>query len=66
MILAGIEGIDQRLDVGVVIHPVVIGPAGLATDVPGIVLSGSLHRPRCHQAADEHGKRRLVHDEPLQ
>ena len=61
VVLAGIKGIEQLLDLLVVIHPVKIGPAGLAADIPGVVLGGSLHRPRCHQSADQDGEHRSVH-----
>ncbi|MNY07447.1 hypothetical protein D3C86_1402500 [compost metagenome] len=61
VILARIKGIEQLLDLIVVIHPVKIGPASLATDIPGIVLGGGLHRPRCHQRADQDGEHRSVH-----
>ncbi|MNC37715.1 hypothetical protein D3C75_862870 [compost metagenome] len=53
--------IKQLFDLSVVIHPVKIGPAGLAADIPGVVLGGSLHRPRCHQSADQDGEHRSVH-----
>jgi hypothetical protein len=43
------------------VKPIVIGPTGLATDIPGIVLSGSLHGSGRQQTTDQYGKHGFIH-----
>ena len=43
------------------INTVIVGPTGLATDIPGIVLSGGVNGAGRQQTADQHGKHGFIH-----
>ncbi len=61
-VLAGItQRLGNRLGILVVVNAIVIGPTGLATDIPGIVLSGSLHGSGRQQTTDQYGKHGFIH-----